>query len=485
MSRRVQAFGAGLALLGSGWALATAPEAGAVVQPPCTNSNSTYTCTYTADGTFTVPTGVTTVFLRLIGGTGGTGSTYTYNGTTYGGGAGGLGADVTSNNVAVTAGQTLAVYVAGNGGTGTPTAAGAAGATGGGAGGSPIAGSGQNCGGGGGGGGASSVQTGGQVLASAAGGGGGGSAGINPSEISQGAPAYGAGVAGGAAGQSGADGGGAAATSSGPAPGANGGFGGPGASGGGGGGGGLYGGQGGVGGPLGYNCVGGGGGYSKGSVVNTEAAGSKPEVVISYVVPPPPTTTTTTAATTTTTAQHSTGNVNGTFSLPASAVRSLTISVSEADATNCFGTELDWAEWYTGAVNTTPSATMPVPNGFCGSPQFTVTNGGMAGHIDLAGSDATGAGGASTGSLSLVTATPGADQYNLYSTAKTGGNVNADPLTTSAACDTSFDFAASGTADCAAAAGQSGQEGLAVEGPASVTGSATTYDYTATWTAVP
>lgn len=74
---------------------------------------------FTSNGTFTVPTGVKTLKVTVVGG-GGNGSNATYNNGTYnywaghGGGAGGMAQDFISG---LTAGDTVAVTVGGAGGT--------------------------------------------------------------------------------------------------------------------------------------------------------------------------------------------------------------------------------------------------------------------------------------------------------------------------------------------------------------------------------
>jgi len=242
----------------SALALVALPASSAVAADPCgahgvlSSSGETLTCTYTVTGqdTFTVPRGVETVSITVVGAPGGPGAA-----SLPAIANGGPGALVSAPAVTVTAGSTLYVEVGGTGAAGqlgtfcgaathagsndqAPTG-GAGGTNGGGAGGSSSCG-----GGGGGGGGESDVRT---APASAggltggagdprlvvAGGGGGGGGGF-------GGPAdeFGDGGAGGAAGGSssgGAGGGGSASCN----PPADGGAGGLGETGGGGGGGGV------------------------------------------------------------------------------------------------------------------------------------------------------------------------------------------------------------------------------------------------------
>lgn len=142
---------------------------------------------YTSQGaaTFVVPTGITSITVKLWGGGGGGGA----GGSSAAGGAGG-GSGFVEGTVTVTPGETLNVYVGGGGGGGTRNTAG----------------------GGGGGGGYSSIYRGSTLLALAAGGGGGGG-GRNSSGNTggQGGPGGGAsGVNGSAAGVAGGGGGGTA-----------------------------------------------------------------------------------------------------------------------------------------------------------------------------------------------------------------------------------------------------------------------------------
>jgi hypothetical protein len=77
---------------------------------PCSSSGPTVTCTFTADGSFTVPAGISTLEILAVGGNGAAGGSN--------GGAAGSGAAVTSDFVVggglVSAGQTLTFTVGGN-----------------------------------------------------------------------------------------------------------------------------------------------------------------------------------------------------------------------------------------------------------------------------------------------------------------------------------------------------------------------------------
>lgn len=439
------------------------PSASAATLPPgCVQSGGTVTCTYTADTTFTVPAGITSINLTAVGGNGGAGGTE--NGEPAA--PGGAGAELNIPSRAVSPGQTLTINIGGNGADASTNAltGGAGGAHGGGQGGDGTSSTGTLVSGGGGGGGATSVTApagaGFQTLINAAGGGGGGG------DLSQGNIAV-AGAAGGAAGQPGGtiNGGNAAAPGSATGAGGNGSgsTGGAGTTGAGGGGGGFYGGGGGT-----ATGNGGAGGFSEGATPTTPAAGTSPEVVISFPAA----------------AVASDGPVTGAVTLSPPPIRSLAVSVNEADATSCFTSLQAWIDYDTNGTGT-PTSTMPLPNGYCVTPTFTVTNGAAAGHVFAQGSDATGSGGAATGTWSLTGNTPQADQYNLDTIGPSNTNPSENSQGTTAGCDLSFDYASSGTTGCTASAGQAGSELIGIDGPTTSSGSATTYDYTATWTAVP
>lgn len=130
----------------SNWAGGTAIAGGYVYSAGGISQNGQVYTTQGA-GTFTVPSGVTSLTVKLWGGGGGGGA----GGSTAAGGAGGGGGE-TTGTIAVTPGETLDIYVGGGGAAGA-----------------------RNTSGGGGGGGAfTSIYRGGTLLALAAGGGGGG-----------------------------------------------------------------------------------------------------------------------------------------------------------------------------------------------------------------------------------------------------------------------------------------------------------------------
>ena len=153
-----------------------APVALATVGPCGTNGvpsgpvSGVSTCTYssTTPDIFTIPATVNKVSVVAIGGKGGNGFGHGLNPLESNGG---YGAVVTANNVAVTGGTSLAIQVAGNGGSGVGRTGGAGGTGGGGAGGSGTS-TPSSTGGAGGGGGASSVYASSTALVVSAGGGG-------------------------------------------------------------------------------------------------------------------------------------------------------------------------------------------------------------------------------------------------------------------------------------------------------------------------
>jgi hypothetical protein len=85
--------------------LATCVGRAAALDPGCSQSGTTVTCTYSSgDNAFTVPSGVSTVHVVAVGGQGG---------SVFEGGPGGFGAQVTGD-LAVTPGSTLYAVVGGN-----------------------------------------------------------------------------------------------------------------------------------------------------------------------------------------------------------------------------------------------------------------------------------------------------------------------------------------------------------------------------------
>lgn len=85
--------------------------------------------TFTASGTFNVPTGVTKVFLTGCGGGGGGGGVMGSNNGAQNGGGGGSGYTVIRRAVTVTPGASITVTVGGGGGAGSPGSGGTGGTT--------------------------------------------------------------------------------------------------------------------------------------------------------------------------------------------------------------------------------------------------------------------------------------------------------------------------------------------------------------------
>ena len=248
----MRAVAGALAVLGCVLAAGAGPAGASTTACPApvvVTGVATVTCAYTGDEqTFTVPAGVTSITIHASGAQGGSG----FNG----GGAGANGGSVTAT-ITVTPGESLAIFVGGQGGNGGRNSAGAAGFNGGGVGTSAFLS-------GGGGGGASDVRQGGNALANrvvvAGGGGGGGGAGGGGAGGAGGsttgaAGATGAGGGSGGGGGTQAAGGAAGAAGTGASTAAT-----AGTSGTGGNGGATLGGAGGGGGGAGYFGGGGGGG---------------------------------------------------------------------------------------------------------------------------------------------------------------------------------------------------------------------------------
>jgi hypothetical protein len=179
---------AGALVLAAGASTAMAAGACGTAGTLSSGSGGTMICTYMVDGTFSIPTGVSSLTAVAIGGAGGAGSSDAANGYTGPGGGGGDGAMA---QAALTVGSgTLDVEVGAAGGTppssvapATCSPAGAPGVGGAGGGASGGAGCGGDAGGGGGGASAISSTASGDLLVASGGGGGGGAGGggANPS----------------------------------------------------------------------------------------------------------------------------------------------------------------------------------------------------------------------------------------------------------------------------------------------------------------
>jgi hypothetical protein len=322
---------AGVTGLLSLWGLALAGSA-ASLPSNCSQSGSTVTCTYTGAGnyTFTVPAGVSSLDVTVVGAAGGLGRL---------GALGGAGASVEDTSVSVIAGHVLPVVVGGVGGSGTTGAGSGVGGSPGGGGASgdyPTGGGREESGGGGGYSGLLDSSNSPLVIAAGGGGGGlyGGGAGDTGSgggsgesgSCLEGGGAPGGGASGNTAGTGGAGGNGAGNGSNGSSlaggrggashgKGTNGSINGPG-----GGGGGGYAGGGGGGG--GYCPSGGGGGSSFGisGLTNEKTATSVASATISYTGSAP-------AITSTASAVFQTGKA-GSFTVKTTGVP--TPSVSES-----------------------------------------------------------------------------------------------------------------------------------------------------------
>jgi hypothetical protein len=160
------------------------------------------------------------------------------------------------------------------------------------------------------------------------------------------------------------------------------------------------------------------------------------------------------------------GSVSETITV---AVRSVTVSPSSASLCSS-------------------ASPLTFPNGRCQTSNITITNGSAAGHIDVNGADAIPADSGTHWTLCAGTVAPtcsgggnaGQDQYRENTFNNSNTSIRPD-LTNTPQCDTSF---APGSA-CAAAAGQSTKEFIAMTGPSASTDTSSTFTSSVTWTAVP
>jgi hypothetical protein len=145
-----------------------------------------------------------------------------------------------------------------------------------------------------------------------------------------------------------------------------------------------------------------------------------------------------------------------------------------------------------------PQQPLTLPNGTCADPVVTVTNGPVAGHIDVNGADAVPADQGNNWVLCGVdvgctgppfdptnpksSPLPGADQYLESARQPFNGSYYVGPLGHSPSCDTSWNPP---TFSCAASAGQSANEFLAVIGPTTSSDQSPTFTTSVTWTAAP
>ena len=152
------------------------------------------------------------------------------------------------------------------------------------------------------------------------------------------------------------------------------------------------------------------------------------------------------------------------------AVRSLTVSPASVTYSQC----------YDSSLNSTGAAIV-IPGGYCQGldNNISITNGSVAGHIDVQGSDAVPADNGTHWTLTSNNV-PGTDQF-LEETTSTPNGFSGPKLATAPACDTAFDE----TTHCAASAGQTGSEKLYVVAPSATTDPSTSFTTVITWTAVP
>ena len=124
----------------------------------------------------------------------------------------------------------------------------------------------------------------------------------------------------------------------------------------------------------------------------------------------------------------------------------------------------------------------------------TIANTGAAGHIDVNGSNAVPSDAGTPWTLcseAVGTCTllqgglyyPGANQFQLVTSADPEGGNASTILSNSPACDAAFDGGTSG--GCSAAIGASQIEGITLAGPESSTDTSSTFTTTLTWTAGP
>ena len=149
----------------------------------------------------------------------------------------------------------------------------------------------------------------------------------------------------------------------------------------------------------------------------------------------------------------------------------------------------------------TTGATLNFPNGNCvttGANDVVITNGAIAGHIYVTGTDATPSdagqhwvlcNGPNSASCTGPSGGPfGANypgQNQIEEWTMTSAGVNGSTLGSVPSCDEAFNLAASGAFDCSAAINQQTTEGLSLLGPSLSTDTSSSWQTTWTWTAVP
>ncbi|HTW05883.1 MAG TPA: hypothetical protein VME46_00115 [Acidimicrobiales bacterium] len=191
-------------------------------------------------------------------------------------------------------------------------------------------------------------------------------------------------------------------------------------------------------------------------------------------------------------AASSSGSTTATFAV---VVRSITVTPASVALGTCSG-------------GSSTANSLGFPNGTCQSASgaVTITNGPVAGHIDMQAANAIPSDGGTawalcqpgsetpspcSGSSSSSGKDPGANQFELETAATSDASPFTDgsPIGATAACDEQFDVTSSTTflsaATCSAAAGQSADETLALTGPTSSTDTSASFSIAVTWTAVP
>jgi len=141
------------------------------------------------------------------------------------------------------------------------------------------------------------------------------------------------------------------------------------------------------------------------------------------------------------------------------------------------------------------------PTGHCDSPQITITNGPVGGHIAVNGTSAVpsdkngndwtlcgGTGGAACSATDQFGQTvPGPDQYNEWDWAPNGAPHYVQVLSTSPQCDGAFDTPVTTNefVGCRASPGQAADETLHLIGPTQSEDQSPTFCTSVVWTAVP
>jgi hypothetical protein len=183
-------------------------------------------------------------------------------------------------------------------------------------------------------------------------------------------------------------------------------------------------------------------------------------------------------------AASTSGSNTATVQLVPPAVRSITVSPATAVFNHC-----------------SPNATaLAFPNGACQvglqdattgaiTGGITITNGSVAGHIDVNGQNATPSDvGGTPWTLLTTPSTPGINQFIEETFGSSLVNSNGSLVAPTPLCDGAFTLAGTPpnqTGDCSASANQSANEALLLEGPSSSTDQNGPFTITTTWTAVP